>query len=393
MKRLLFVIPTLRMGGAERSLVSLLNALDPARVQVDLLLFEGGGVLQSELPDWVQVLEADPVTRGMILEIRYHLKEAAKRSLSAAAARVWMTLRSSLRSRLKLPPKFSWDLVKNHIPRLEKHYDVAIGYLEGFTDFYVIDKVDADRKIGWIHTDISKTRRSKEEASYYAQFDQLITITDTCRDSIVKQYPAFEKKTLVVPNLISADEVRQKAEEPIDMTTTPGVYELATVGRLEAVKGIDLAVDACRILTELGLPIRWHVYGDGSLRREIEAKIERLDLKEKMILHGTVANPYPWIKAADLIVQPSRWEGRSVLLNEAKLLGKAIVVTDYPSVTDQVSHGETAWIVACTPEAIADGIEHVLLDSELRRHLEKTCLETPDDSVEVLALFYREIGE
>ncbi|MBQ6272843.1 MAG: glycosyltransferase [Oscillospiraceae bacterium] len=393
MKRLLFVIPTLRMGGAERSLVSLLNALDPARVQVDLLLFEAGGVLQSQLPDWVNVLESDPVTRGMILEIRYHLKEAAKRSLPAAAARLWMTVRSKLGQKLNLPPKFSWDIVKKHVPKLKKRYDAAIGYLEGFTDFYVIDKVDADRKIGWIHTDISKTRHADKEAAYYAKFDKLVTITEKCRDAILDRYPAFEGKTIVIHNLVSADEVRQKAEESIETEKTPDVYELVTVGRLEYAKGIDIAVETGRILAERGFPFRWHVYGDGSLREEIEKKIEALGLEEKMILHGTVANPYPFIKAADVIVQPSRWEGKSVLLDEAKLLGKAIVVTNYPSVSDQVCHGETGWIVDAKPEAIADGIEHVLHDTVLRAHLEKNCLETPDKTAAILKIFYRMIGE
>ena len=96
MKSLLFVIPTMRMGGAERSLVSLLSSLEPTHVQVDLLLFEAGGVLQSELPDWVHVYEADAVTRGMILEFRYYGKTLLKENLSAFISRLWMTARSAL---------------------------------------------------------------------------------------------------------------------------------------------------------------------------------------------------------------------------------------------------------------------------------------------------------
>ena len=95
MKTLLFVIPTMRMGGAERSLVSLLNALDPSRVQVDLLLFESGGELQDQIPHWVNVLEADPITRGMTLEIRYYLSDLARHSISASISRIWMSLRAA----------------------------------------------------------------------------------------------------------------------------------------------------------------------------------------------------------------------------------------------------------------------------------------------------------
>ena len=177
------------------------------------------------------------------------------------------------------------------------------------------------------------------------------------------------------------------------MTKSPGVYELATVARLEYAKGIDVAVDACRILKERGLSFRWHIYGDGSLRRELEMQIAASGLGDVMILHGTVSNPYPYIKAAAVIVQPSRWEGKSVVLDEAKLLGKAIVVTNYSSVSDQVCHGETGWVVEMTPEAIANGIAYVLHDSELRTHLEKTCLEAKDHATDILKVFYRLIGE
>ena len=390
---LLFVIPTMRMGGAERSLVSLLNALDPTRVQVDLFLFEGGGELQNQIPQWVNVLEADPITRGMTLEIRFYLIDLVKHSIPASISRIWMSVRAALASKMSLPPTFSWDMIKRHIPHLQKHYDVAIGFLEGFTDYYVIDKVDATRKIGWIHTDISKLPHTKEEDTYYAKFDLLVTITDSCRNSIIKRYPDMSKKTFVIQNLVSAEEIRRKAAEPVSLSRTQGRYEIVTVARLEQIKGIDIAVEACRILSQRGIPIRWHIYGDGSLRKVLETQIEAYGLAEKLILHGTVSNPYPYIKAADLVIQPSRLEGKSVVLDEAKLLGKAILVTNYPSVSDQVVHGKTGWIVEITPDAVAEGIERLLLDPDLRSRLEKACFELQDDTAEILASFYRLIGE
>lgn len=393
MKSLLFVIPTMRVGGAEKSLVSLLQALDPERVQVDLLLFEGGGVLQNQLPDWVRVIEADPVTRGMILEIRYYLKDVAKESIPAAISRLWMTVRSSMRKKLRFGPRFSWDTVKKHIPKLDKHYDVAIGYLEGFTDFYVIDKVDAGRKIGWIHTDISSVLHAEEETAYYSQFQRIVTITEKCRSAIIQVYPFLEDKTLVLPNLVSREEIERKANESVGLDHVPGGFEIVTVGRLEYVKGIDIAADACRLLIDRQIPVRWRVYGDGSCREELETRVDRLSLKDSFSLCGEVPNPYPYIKAADILVQPSRWEGKSVVLDEAKLLGKAIVVTDYPSVTDQICHGENGWIVEMTPEALADGIECVLRDAALRARLEKACQNMPDETCEILERFYRLIEE
>ena len=157
MKHVLFVIPTLRLGGAEKSVISLLKSLDPQRIQADLFLFEGGGILQEEVPSWVNVMEADPVTRAMTLEMRYYFKDLLKSGhIAAAVDRLWMTVRAILSQRLGYKPTFGWKYAARHIPVLEKKYDVAVGCLEGMTDFFVVDKVSADRKVGWIHTDMSK---------------------------------------------------------------------------------------------------------------------------------------------------------------------------------------------------------------------------------------------
>ena len=389
MKSLLFVIPTMRMGGAERSLVSLLSALDPTRVQVDLLLFEGGGVLQSELPDWVRVYEADAVTRGMILELRYYGKDLLKEDLPAFLSRVWMTARSALTKTKIVSPAFSWDPVKKHIPGWEKHYDTAIGFLEGFTDFYVIDKVKADKKIGWVHTDLSKRGLSKKEAAYYGQFDELVTITEKCRESMEACCPDLKGRIKVLHNLVPRERILEKAGAFVPFEKKPGVYEIATVGRLEYAKGIDLAVEAARLLKERNKLFCWRVYGDGSMRKQLEEQIKNAGLDSTVLLYGTVANPYPYLKAADLIVQPSRWEGRSVALEEAKTLCKAIVVTNYPSVSDQIADRKNGMITELSPSGLADGIEEAMENDGLRAALENGCRFAADQNAESLNGFYQ----
>ena len=388
MKSLLFVIPTMRMGGAERSLVSLLSALDPTRVQVDLLLFEGGGVLQSELPEWVRVYEADAVTRGMILELRYYGRDLLKENLPAFLTRAWVSVRSSLTKTKLVSSAYSWDTIKKHIPEWKKHYDTAIGFLEGFTDFYVIDKVDADKKIGWIHTDLSKRGLSEKEAVYYGQFDELVTITEACRDSIEDGCPGLKGKIKVVYNLVPREKILEKAEAFVPFEKKPGVFEIATVGRLEYAKGIDLAIEAAHLLKERKKQFCWRVYGDGSMRKQLEEQIKKADLDSTVMLYGTVSNPYPYLKAAELVVQPSRWEGRSVALEEAKTLCKAIVVTNYPSVSDQIADRKNGLITELSPSGLTDGIEEAMDNAALRASLEDGCRHLADQNKKSLNGFY-----
>lgn len=385
MKHVLFVIDTLRMGGAEKSLVSLLKALDPRRVKVDLYLFEAGGVLQREIPDWVNILEADAVTRGMTLELRNYLGDVVRAGhFGAALSRIWMTVRS----RISPKPRFSWAQVEKYIPPLEKEYDVAVGYLEGFTDFFVLDKVKAERKIGWIHTDVSNRVPPKEELAYYRKFDELVTISDVCRDAFIKVFCYPAKKLHVLENIVLAEDVRAKSGE---LTTDiwPAVQNLVTVGRLDYHKGIDIAASTAKTLADRNIQFCWHVYGRGVMKKELEQFIQENDLSNCFILEGLRENPYPYMKQADLIVQPSRKEGKSIVLDEAKILGKAIVVTNYPSVHDQITDRVTGLITGMEPEQIADGIELLLKDAALKKQLEENAAKEPNSSYRAVERFYQ----
>lgn len=392
MKKVLFVIDTLRMGGAEKSLVSLLKALDPTRVNVDLLVFEGGGVLQKEVPEWVNVIEAEPNTRAMTLELRKYLPDLLKAGrFGAALARFAMSLQAKKCAKQN-KPSFGWGIAAKHIPQLPGQYDAAVGYLEGFSDFYVIDKVKADKKFGWIHTDMSKRPNLVEESEYYARFDAMATITDTCLEAFRKCFPVAGEKMRVIENIVLPQDVREKAGVPVPENWDPDRTHLITVGRLYIHKGIDLGARACRILKERGLNVCWHVYGDGVMEDEIKAYVKENDLSEWFVLEGVTSNPYPYMNRAHILVQPSRVEGKSLVLDEAKILGKAIVVTNYPSVYDQIEDGVTGIITGMEPEQIADGIQRVLEDPALKKKLEENCLLEPNRSIRAVNAFYEMIG-
>ena len=392
MKHVLFVIDTLLMGGAEKSLVSLLNSLDPQRVQVDLLVFEGGGVLQKDVPDWVHIIEADPVTRGMTLELRKYFKDLVKKGkFLAAGSRILMSINAK-KNNTHGKPNFSWDAVCRHVPKLPGHYDTAVGYLEGFPDFYVIDKVDADKKIGWIHIDMTKRFPAPQETAYYESFDAIATISDICRDAFTTHFPRVKDRIRIIENVVLSEEVYHKADVSINVAWDENRIHLVTVGRLDYQKGIDVAARACKVLKDQGLYVCWHVYGKGIMHDEIMQYVKENDLSEEFILEGMNPNPYPYMKKANLLVQPSRWEGNSIVLDEAKILGKAIVVTNYPSVHDQIENGVTGVITGMEPEQIAAGIRKVLENPDLKKQLENNCLQEPNRSIRAVDAFYEMIG-
>lgn len=387
MKKILFVIPTMRMGGAEKSLVTLLNCMDRKRYKINLLLFETGGILENDIPEDVNIISADSITQAMILEFRYYSKNLLKaHDFSAYIHRLW----ASVDPEVKKNQKFCWTYLKKDIPPLEENYDIAISYLEGLTAFYVIDKVKAKKKIGWIHIDMSGRTMLKEEQEYYEKFDYLITISEICREVFVKLVPSVKERISVLENLTDAELIKDRAKRDADFSGWGNNrIQIVTVGRLDIQKGIDLAVLACKRLQDEGMDVCWHVYGEGVQRNNLEKMIEENNLKNVFLLEGVKANPYPYMAKADIIVQTSRYEGKSIVLDEAKILGKAIVATDYPSVNDQITNGDTGIIVECTPEGIAGGVKRLADDEIIRERLEKKNSVTTDQNKEILCEFYK----
>lgn len=386
MKKVLFVIDTLRMGGAEKSLVTLLKAINKEKYDIDLLVFEQGGVLESEVPQEVNIVYVDEVTQAMTLEFRKYGKNLLKKGMILAC---FQRVRLSLEAKKGKKIRFSWNRIKRYVPMWEKRYDIAISYLEGSPAYYVLDKVSAEKKIGWIHIDMTGRKVTKEEREYYAQFDYLVTISDVCKNAFIRLFPETEKKIFIIENIVLKDEVKKKAEEQVDFTNwSDGCVNLVTVGRLDVQKGIDIGIKACKVLVDKGITVCWHVYGKGSQREYLEKLIAENQLEGIFSLEGMTTNPYPYMKRADIVVQPSRFEGKSIVLDEAKLLGKAIVVTNYPSVTDQIIDNETGVIVEIDPESIAEGIQRVIENSELKIMLENKCQNRENREEAVLKSLY-----
>ncbi len=388
MKHIIFVMPTLRMGGAEKALVSLLKALDPKRVKVDLFLFERGGVLEKEVPSWVKIIQSDPIVRDMTLELRNYLGELLRhRKLSAAITRLKITVMARRGKNY-----FSWEAIEKYIPSVPGHYDVAVGFLEGFTDFFVVDKVNADRKIGWIHTDMSGKIFNKQEMAYYRKLDMLATISEKCRTAFISRSEYPGERMCVIENIVLSQEILHKADAPLDEVWDPSKLHIVSVGRLEYLKGMDIAAKTAFILKKNGCDFVWHIYGRGLMQDEISQYVKQNNLSGCFILEGQKPNPYPYMKKADIIVQPSRREGKSLVLDEAKILGKAIVVTNYPSVTDQITDRKTGIIVDTTPQAIAEGLELLVTDKRLKSDLEDNCRLEPNRSELVVEQFYELAG-
>ncbi|WP_058301199.1 glycosyltransferase [Gorillibacterium timonense] len=364
-KKLLFIMNNLGCGGAEKSLVSLLDTIDYDAYEVDLLLFRQEGLFLNQIPEPVKVL---PEPGGY----RYYdmpLAQAVAANLSrgrirAAASRVQAAyLFRSEKNRARCEQRV-WRHLSRSLPPLAGEYDAAIGFLEKNPIYYCIEKVKAKKKLGFIHIDYNKLGMdAKLDQPFFERLDHLVTVSEECAETLRREFPDLSDKVEVIYNIVSPKAIRKLANEPVSLP--PASVRLLSIGRLNAQKGFDLAVEACRRLVDSGKDISWAIIGEGEERPELERLIRHYGLEQRFFLMGMSENPYPYLKEADIYVQPSRFEGKSIAIDEAKILGKPIVVTNFSTARDQIESGETGLIVEMNAEALAEGIRLLMEDEGL----------------------------
>ena len=173
-------------------------------------------------------------------------------------------------------------------------------------------------------------------------------------------------------DILNVDLIRRQGEEPIEMEMPCAeTAKIVTVARLFSKnKGQDMCLTAARMLKDKGYKFLWIFVGDGPSRDELEAQMRDLGLENEVRFVGLQANPYPYIKSADVYVQSSRYEGFGLTVTEAKILGRAIVCTEFPTAFNQLEDGRNGLIVEMTPQSIAEGVERLLTDKELVEKLQ-----------------------
>jgi len=370
-KNIVFVIPSLDAGGGEKSLVNLLCQMDFERYEVDLILFHPRGIFLPLLPKEVKVVFPEgnyPIFCKPLYSSLFTFLVQGKVKL--AYHRLFFALKSKFILKKGLAEQKSWNNIQNSIPAFSKDYDVAIGFLEKSSIYMTVDKILASKKIGFIHNDYTKLGlNSTFDEHYFTRLDSLVTVSDECSTVLKSIFTDMQARITVMHNIVSPSIIHKLAESEIDDFIKGDDFTVISIGRLDNQKGFDWAIEACRIIVNKGFAIKWYVIGEGVERVVFEKNIISKGLQNHFFLLGLKSNPYPYIHKAMIYTQPSRFEGKSIAIDEAKILFKPIVVTNFSTVHDQILHERNGIITAMNPESIASGILQVFLDKALRDSL------------------------
>lgn len=361
---------SLSAGGAEKAMVSLLNTLPSDRFDVDLMLSSKSGLFYKQLPSWVNVIE-QPFPFNCLShkpkDWQFYIHHPVM--WIKKVRRTWV---AKHQHKMKLIQKL-WEQWRDDIPCFEKEYDVAYGGQQGLPNYFVIDKVKANRKIVWIH-------HNYDNLGYYIPFDEpyfdkatiIATMSPVAKEVLQKDFPRNAQKVWFLENITNGAMIRKMSEDPIIDSSFVHLDEginIISVGRLAPEKNFSRALEAGKLLRDAGIEFHWTVIGEGPEREALEAKRQSMGLDDNFSFLGLRANPYQYVAKSDMLVVSSNFEGRSIAIDEAQILGIPVITTNYPTAQDAVEDGQTGLICEMSPQGIKNAIVKLWNDNSLRDHI------------------------
>lgn len=380
LKNIFIASPSMEIGGAERSLIGLLNALNYNDYNVELFLYKHVGEFMDFIPDQVDLLP--PISRYTSLAVPI-LNVIKHKHYSIAIGRTAGKLMSSwynqrnTRAESGVSLEYSHKYTKRYMPKIKPvmEYDLAISFI---TPHYIVaEKVKAKKKAAWVHSDYSNVFVDiVSEIKMWHNYDYIISVSEKSAESFCLKFPDLKAKIIVIENILSPQFVRQQAKQftvDQEMASSHDTRKLLSVGRFGNAKNFDNIPEITKDIISSGYKVKWFIIGYGGGEALIKSKIIEYCMQEHVVILGKKVNPYPYFKACDIYVQPSRYEGKAVTVREAQMLCKPVVITDFPTAQSQLTDGFDGLIVPLDNKGCAEGIIKLISSRDLQNKLIKNC--------------------
>lgn len=342
MIKILFFIDTITGGGAEKVLRTLVNNMDQEKFDIT-----------------VQTLEQADAAQYLAPGIRYKAINRCKTGFGKKLFHCWVRLCAEL--------KWLYPLY------IRDDYDIEVAYLEcGPTKFLAGSTNKKAKKLAWIHCDLKKREELAQQADvlkqYYQAYDQVVCVSETVKQSYLSLFGNKPDAT-VIYNVNDEADILRKADA--FSVARPNVPVILAVGRLSYEKGNDRLINACNMLKAAGHEFCLWLVGEGSERENLSKQVNACNLEKQVKFWGFQSNPYPYIRSADVVVTPSRYEGFSTVVTEALILGKPVVTTPCSGMDELLGNSEFGLITEDSVESIYQGMKQMLEDPDLRAHYAK----------------------
>ena len=368
-KKILFIIGILDTGGVSKSMLSLLNVIDKEKYEVSLLMMNTSGAFSDQIPARIRVLSDSRLTAltsgfSGIKDLISFRKGTGFHPLLAFLSLirfVFSFIDKSLAGVFlaRISPKIT-----------DESFDLIIDYNGQQDLYYMVDKLNGKQKITFFHSDYRKWRYyEKADRKYFGKVDGIYTISEECVFALKEVFPEYTDKFHLMENISSPSLINKLADELIEPTLTKKQHDfiIASLGYVSIGKGSELAVQVAKKLKEVGISFEWWFIGGVTNDWDYQGFVKKNGLEDNVKFLGVKANPYPYLKRADLYVHLSKFEGKSIALDEVKVLCKPVVVTNFSTVHDQFEDRVNASICEMTVEDATDKVTELIHNASLRQ--------------------------
>jgi glycosyltransferase involved in cell wall biosynthesis len=389
-KKILFMVINMNVGGTEKALLNMISELPKDKFDITVLMLEKYGGFLNYIPSEVQVKYLEEY-KNIKKEINTPpLKTIFRAIRSRKIVKAFIMAYLYLLSKIMKERSLFYKFILKGFPVVKNEYDVAVAYAGpmDFISYFILNKVNAKKKVQWIHFDINKIAFNKYfAAKIYKKFDKIFVVSNEGKEKLINRLPDLNDKTEVFTNLISSKLIKEEASKGKGFNDEFKGIRLVTVGRLSSEKGHDIAIKVLSRLIKDGLNVRWYCIGGGNLRKKYEELVDNLNLKSEFIFLGEDPNPYHYIKDCDIYVQPSRHEGYCITLAEARALQKPIVTTNFTGAKEQIKNKQTGLIVDVNEDQIYYAIKKLITNADLCQEFCKNLSKEKYDTYEIEKIF------
>lgn len=368
MKRIIVVTTTLNCGGITSFLIPLVNFLSAEGHKVTLAYTKDNGNFLYRLCSEVNTLKYNTLNR------RQEIKAWCKNLAFYDMARIIFRKNTQVPHYASIQ-RLSYITAK-YINITDKNYDIAISTAEGFCNAIVANKINATKKIGWVHPDMATLGLDLNVGQkVLKEFNYMVSVSEAGCNTLKKFFPNDQQKFLYIENIIDSESIKARSLESInDMPYYENLLNIVTVCRItNDSKRLDRIVKIATILRTKKFMFQWYIIGDGPDTKLIKNLIKKYNLQDKVIMLGGRKNPMPYIKRADYFVLTSQFEGKPLVVEEAKILHTPVIVTEYSSAKMQVTK-DVGIVVPNTDGYLETEIVKVLTDNMQLKTLKNSCM-------------------
>lgn len=367
--KVLFVAEELATNGAMMSLLALLKALPVDKYESSLFLFDHGGNLMNELPSNVKVLPEKLAYSIHRLPTKQAIVKAVKHGrFDLIIYRMLLSLQRRWKLKYNM---WSW------LPEVDGEYDVVISYSDGFVAPMILRKVTSGKKCCWVHVPYTHMPLYDYEYEALRKADVCATVSNDVGDALNKVLHGVSAPQHIVHNIIDAETCIMRAQEQCEEPHKDGVKRIVSVGRVTPAKGFEVICPTAKLLQEQNQHFEWYILGDGEELQKFRQMAIDMNVVENVHFVGNKSNPMPWVKSADVVVQPSTFESWGMTVSEALCLGKAVITSDLPVFAEQITNGVNGIMRPAKPSYFVEAIKDVLTDDAFRNKLETNAANYP----------------